>query len=507
MNPEQHESKGYLRRLLSGSFFSIINLLIGVTLSFFMAPIMMHTLGERHYGIWTLAASFTGWYALLDLGINQAVSRFFTKSFSTADRENCNIFASTGFALFFLLGVIGFCCSLGIGLGAYRLFPNVEDIDLLSLVIIMFGVSFALDFILRAFYGVTTGSMRHDMVGVANITFRVAGALTTYLILIQGGRLIALGIGNIVLMVIQVYVYYLLAKKAYPPLQITWNNVRKSHVKSLFGYSVFGFIAQIGDIIIYGIDNQVIAGVISLNAVAHYAIAMTLVNNYKGLLMSTSSWMVTWLTLLDALGEREKLVTSMFFGYRFGAYLSGFITFGLIFWSEPFITRWMGPAFLDAVPPLIALVFAATIQAVQEPNIRFLYATSNHRYFALSNILEGLLNLEISLILAPQLGMVGVAIGTLIACIITRGILLPIFVCRLLNINLFIYYLRISWYLLRVCVALVLPWMITEWLVGPNYPRLFLVGGLSAVCYFPIIYYIGLSKSDRQMIREFLFKK
>ena len=504
-----------LKYLLSGSALSILSLFVVVGIGFFMQPYMIRTLGDVHYAIWLLAGTFTGWYAILDFGLNHAVSRFFTKSYSTDDETNCNIYASTGFYLYIGLGIIAFLCSLVLSVVAFHFYTEGADgvqlgegdKSLLAIMIIMTGFSFAWEFPYRALYGVVLGSLRHDLAGVASIGFRLFGALQTFVILSLGGRLIALGFANILIMVLQVYVYYLLAKHSYRSLKITPKNIRKDHAKSLFGYSLYAFIAQIGDIIIYSIDTVVISKLVSMAAVTHFNIALTLTNHFKGLLMSSSSWMVSWLTYLDAQQDRAKILYSMFFGYRFGTYFAGFIAFGLIMWGEPFITRWMGPDYVDAVSCLVALVIAATIQAVQEPNIRYLYATSNHHYFALCNILEGLLKLVLSLILVSTHGMLGVAMGTLLSCILIRGFVHPLFVCRLLQINYVMYYLRIGWYLLMTAAALMVPYWITTTMVGPTYLKLFTVGILSALSYFPIIYYIGFSVQDRKMIHGFLFKK
>lgn len=504
-----------LKHLLSGSALSIVSLFVVVGIGFFMQPFMIRTLGDVHYAIWALAGTFTGWYAILDFGLNHAVSRFFTKSYSTDDETHCNIYASTGFYLYLGLGAIAFLCSLVLAVAAFQFYTEGTDgvqlgegdKTLLAIMIIMTGFSFAWEFPFRALYGVVLGSMRHDLAGVASIGFRLFGALQTFVILSLGGGLIALGFASIVIMLLQVYVYYRLAKRSYRPLEISPKNFRKDHAKSLFGYSFYAFMAQIGDIIIYSVDTVVVSILVSMAAVTHYNIALTLTNHFKGLLMSSSSWMVSWLTYLDAQKDRAKTLYSMFFGYRFGTYFAGFIAFGLIMWGEPFITRWMGPDYVDAVPCLVALVIAATIQAIQEPNIRYMYATSNHHYFALCNILEGLLNLVLSLILVMSHGMLGVALGTLISCALIRGFVHPLFVCRLLGINYFVYYLRIGWYLLMVAAALLVPYTITTALVGPTYRQLFTVGILSALSYFPIIYYIGFSTRDRQMIHGFLFRK
>ena len=513
---ESKENAGYAKRLMQGTVLSAINFVVILGLSFWIAPLQVHTLGERLNGIWQTVATLTGWFALLDFGLNYTVSRFVTKSFSTKDYDECNVYASTSLALFLTIGSVILVSSLVFGLAASHFFPNVKDIGLLGTVMILSGAAFALDFPLRAFTGISLGTMRHDLVGLASIFFRIVGAVMTYLILVNGGKLIALALGNIVFMLAQLGVYYLLARRSFPQLRLSRKNIRRSHVRSLFGYSVYGFIAHIGNMFIFQIDKAIIPIMFAFEYVSPYNIAVTFADQFRGLLMAMSNWMVTWLTYLHTRGQKDELLRTMRFGFKFCTFISGFIAFGLIAWSDPFISRWMltpeaiaakkiDPIFWgDVVPCVMILALAAAVRSAQEPNVRYLYATAQHHYYAFSNVIEGLLNIELCMILAPQLGLVGFAWGTLIASIVLRGFFLPMIVCRLMKRSLFVYYCELLWLCLMVGIALTVPAIITRQLVAPNYPALFLVGGLSALAYFPAIYLIGFSTEERRKIRGFV---
>jgi len=512
------ENAGYMKWLMRGTVLTVVNFFIALFLSFWLARLQVYTLGERLCGIWSTVAALTGWYALLDLGLNYTVSRFITKSFSTKDYDECNICASTGFSLFLGMGSLVLVLSFVFGFGASHFFPKVEDIGLIGTVIILSGAAFALDFPLRAFYGISLGAMRHDLAMLVGIAFRVAGAVMTWLILVSGGQLIALAAGNIILMSAQIWVCYALARYSFPQLRLSRNNVRRSHIRILFGYSIFGLIAHLGSVMIFELDKVLIPFFLAFEYVFPFGIALQFAQYFSGLLMSMTSWMVTWLTYLHAQGHKDKIWKTMRFGFKYCTYVSGFITFGLIAWSEPFITRWIlnpeaiesgkiDPVYWqDIIPCTILLTLVAAVRAIQEPNIRYLYATANHHYYAFSNVIEGLLNIELSLIFAMQYGLVGFAWGTLISCLLLRGVFIPLIVCRLMERSLLVFYTEILRHFLFVGIALIIPAIATWQLVAPNYPALFLVGGISAVIYFPVIYLIGFSTEERNKIKGYLLK-
>jgi hypothetical protein len=298
-------------------------------------------------------------------------------------------------------------------------------------------------------------------------------------------------------------------------------NVRRSHVNALFRYSVFGFIASIGELIIFRLDLMIIPVLLSFEYNTPYGIVSSFPEHLRSLLLSLSNWMLTWLTFLYAKNLYDEIVKTMFFGYKICTYITCFIAFGFIVWGEPFLKCWMltddaiqsGQIHLEywhnAVPCLIILTIAACIRTVQEPNIRYMYATANHHYYAFSNITEGLLNLGFSIFFAKFCGMsiLGVALGTLISAAMMRGIFIPFIVFRLLKKNLFLFYGNMLFLLVKSAAALLLPLWITFIFIKPTYPSLFLIGIISVICYFPMIYFIGFTKQERRKIVEKILRR
>ncbi|MDR1382661.1 MAG: hypothetical protein LBJ67_02250 [Planctomycetaceae bacterium] len=523
---EAVEHSSYMKRLMQGTFLHSLNFFIIIFFGLVISRLMVHSFGERYNGIWQFAAAFVGWYGLFDIGLNQSVSWFITKSFSKKDYVDCNIYANTGLVIFLLIGAIICVISLCVGLGTLWLYPKMEnvkmeDVHLLSVVLILTGMTFALDFPIRGLYGISIGAMRHDLAAWGNIVFRTAGALMTYMILIMGGRLIALCVGNMVIAFLQIGIYYIMAKRSFPQLRFSSQNIHRSHIGSLFNYSVFGFIAAIGDLFIFRLDIMIIPFLISFEYNTPYGTAASFSEHLRNLMMTLSNWMVTWLTFLYAKGLYDELVKTIFFGYKICTYVTGFIAFGLFVWCEPFLKCWMltdkaielGKIQIeywhDTIPCLVILTVAACIRTVQEPNIRYMYATANHRYYAFSNVAEGLLNLGFSVFLARfcGMGMIGIAWGTLIAAAMMRGLFIPFIVFRLLKQNLLLFYGNMLWLLVKASLALLLPLLITIKFVAPTYPSLLLTGCLSALCYFPVIYLIGFSSDERKQIVAQLLKR
>src|SRR5262249_49102474 len=82
-----------LRNVLSNWTSYVVTALVG----FGLTPVVVHSLGNTGYGLWTLVVSMTGYFGLLDLGIRSSVGRFVTRYIALKDDEGANRIVSTAF--------------------------------------------------------------------------------------------------------------------------------------------------------------------------------------------------------------------------------------------------------------------------------------------------------------------------------------------------------------------------------------------------------------------------
>ena len=70
----------------------------GILVSFFLAPFVVHSLGNVYYGIWALISDFTGYLWLLDFGVRESVIKFVAQ-YHASDRRD-ELVATVNGALF-----------------------------------------------------------------------------------------------------------------------------------------------------------------------------------------------------------------------------------------------------------------------------------------------------------------------------------------------------------------------------------------------------------------------
>jgi O-antigen/teichoic acid export membrane protein len=474
------------RRLLSGSVLQIGNLVATAIVAFCLMPFIVHHLGDRTYGFWALAASFIGYYSLLDFGLSSAVSQYMSIAIGRNDDAECRAVFNTGLRINLLLGGIALLVTAGIVASTPWFSHNPSDARLFRSVIAILGVNAAIGLPVRVYGGVLFTKFRFDIqsgIGLLGLALRTA--LTVWVIL-AGDGLLALAwvtlISTLPVTVLQIW----FARREASWARIETNSIQLKIVKSLSSYSVYTFLAFIADAIRFQIDPLVISGLIGLAMVTHYRVAGVFAQYYMQMIILSVGMLYPVFSRLHGSGDRAGIEKVFFFGTKLSSCISIFICLALIGWGKPFIARWMGPTYEDAYWPLVVLSLAVLLDVCQKPSIDLLYATFNHRFYTYTNWAEGLLNLAFSLALARPLGILGVAMGTLIGAFIIRVILQPWWVCRVNAIPYGVYMRFIGRNMLYCSLLMGAAIGISAWGLRPSY--LLLVA--SAICA-TAIYGIG----------------
>src|SRR5213594_2463166 len=79
---------------------------LNIAVGFFLAPYIIHRLGDDAYGLWVLIYSVTGSYGLFDLGIRSSVVRYVSKFNATDDRKELSRVISTSLFSYCCIGLI-----------------------------------------------------------------------------------------------------------------------------------------------------------------------------------------------------------------------------------------------------------------------------------------------------------------------------------------------------------------------------------------------------------------
>jgi O-antigen/teichoic acid export membrane protein len=472
-----------------------------------MMPFIIDKLGDRWYGIWVILGGIAGYYYLLDFGLASAVSRYVALNIAQNDTKNTNVIINTSLVVYSFLSFSILLISVVIVMFAGYFIGNTADLTLIRIVLIIIGIKLSLEFPFKAFVGIIQAHVRYDLLTYSHYcTLALSTGLIVYF-LMQGHGILALAVIGLFSSLISNVLFYSISKYIFPDLTISLQYFKRQRIRELFGYSIWSFVTQIANQLRFRIDSIVLAFLLSTTHVTHYFIGARLVEYFDNLLYRATNMLTPVFTAYYAQNKFEDIRIKLLLLNRINLILGLFGGGLIIILGKAFIQVWMGEKYLDAYPVLVILILAIVVNFVNNPSMSIMYAMSKHQYLAMINIVEGIMNLALSIILIKSYGIIGCALGTAIPLIITRVLVLPVYVRRFTKLSLKKYYFDMLFTaLFTICYLGLYYLIVKDFLATPIYSKIIVVALCSLPLYTATIFFIGFNRSERAMMLGLLPK-
>lgn len=418
--------------LLRGSVLRAAMLFANVAVALYMMPFLVHAIGDRWYGMWTLVATFMGYYGYLDFGLSVSVQRFIAGAIGRKDEDEANRLITTSFLLFAVLGVVILIVTLVVAFFAPWFFTDPTEIHTFQIVLAILGVNAALTFAMAPVNGLMSGHLRFDIMTYINLgKLAVRTALIVYFIT-AGYSIISLALITLLADTGGNVLKVLIVRKMFAHIRIRRRYYTRERIAELFSYGGKTFVNQIADLLRFQIDHLVIAAAINLSAVTVFNIASQLVYYFRSLMTALMGVLVSVFARYQAENDRAAISKAYFFTSKISAVAALMIGGGMIIFGSPFISLWMGPEYSGAYTVMVILTIPTVLYIALQPALALMFGLGAVGPLAKVSILEALANLGLSLLLVWSYGLVGVALGTAIPLTFFSTFLL-VYSCRLLE--------------------------------------------------------------------------
>lgn len=174
---------------------------------------------------------------------------------------------------------------------------------------------------------------------------------------------------------------------------------------------------RVGAVAVFSTDNILISkfvGVAAAGVYSNYVMIRSFLNLMTNTLFNALTPALGNLNATETEDERRRAFRRLRF---FSAWLFGWMSVCLLWLYDPFIEIWLGGGYLLPKPAVLLIVVNFYVNGMRVPiaNTRSVMGLFwDERY---KSILEALLNLVVSVILAQRCGLVGILAGTLISTV------------------------------------------------------------------------------------------
>jgi O-antigen/teichoic acid export membrane protein len=505
---EAKPKKDMVGRLLRSTISNYIGRFVGLFTWVLLTPFILNQLEPDMYGLWVLVGSVVAYGSLLDFGIAGAVTKYVAEYDAKGQLKEARELVATALTLYAVLGLIVVVASFALA----PLFPRffnvpAEDGQTAVWLVRLSGLGMGVAVMSASAIAVLRGLQRFDLMNLLGVvtTLLVAGA--TVVILLAGGGVLAMVSGtvavNVLMQVPAVWFIYRIA----PDLRFGLSRPSRAMLWTVGSFSSSVFLVHVGGQLETKTDEIVVGAFMPISAVTPYSLARKLSNLPQ---MMTEQFLSMLLPLASALhAENDQARLRMLYVTSTRVTLGVFLTFAvsLVILAGPILTIWVGAEFADYAYLIFVLTLASLIDIPTWPAGSVLQGIARHRFTAVMALCMGITNLVFSLILVQRLGLLGVALGTLIPTIIFGvGFTIP-YAMRVIGVT----FSQMARQALWPTLAPLAPAALVTYLMREIFAPTTLVPMLLITAVGSLLYLIGYlisasSEFERKIVRDMLDK-
>jgi O-antigen/teichoic acid export membrane protein len=495
-------------RILRNIASSWVGFATNALVTLLLTPFVLAELGMARYGVWAVTASLIGYYGLLDFGVRGGINQFLTRYLAVGNHAAARQSLSTAVTL--LCGIGLACAALTLAVASYapRLLDLPPDAEREAYwCILVLGLTSAVQFAVFPFMSVFVATQRFDLANVIGVSTRLLGAALVYLALREGYGLIGLCVATCTGNLVDYVVRWRVARRIAPALTVSLRDFSRTKLRELASFGIWTFLLSVNAFVYQHGQPLMIAALMPIAAVGHYALAVGVLQQIMALLAPVGQVMYP----VAAGAHAQNDAASMRRLYHDGSRLMMLVMLSIVliaaFWAHDFYRIWIGEQFTaDGQYPSVALLLRVLLVSIvcnYVSNIaaQILLGAGHVRPYALLLIFGSVLNVSILLVLMPRYGLVGAAFATVGASVIVDLVAMPLLLQRLVGLRV-VEFMRVACWRPAACAGLLaLALAGIRHLQAPSgWGELLLQGVLAGASAGAIVLTIGITANERQRL-------
>jgi O-antigen/teichoic acid export membrane protein len=480
-------------------FTRYLAIAVNVVIGLVVLPLNVQYLGASAYGLWMLTASITTYFSVLELGYGSAVVKFVAEYRARKDPHALNEILSTLFTVFTIMGVIAYAIALVVAALMPHIF-NLEpgQVNTGRTVLLIIAANVTLHFVFSVYGGVVNGFQYYYLNNVIGTVTTIVGAVVNVLVLWLGYGLVELVAATTLVRMTPYYLYRRNAKRAFPALSLRFSGFRRERLREVTGFSIYIAIIDWSSRLNYTVDTFTIGVFLNTTAVGVYAVGLRLA---EALFRMTNQLQVfLFPAVIDRAveGRIEDQRTLLVRATRFQLAIAMALCGSVAAVADVLIRTWIGPGFESGVRSAQLLVAVVVLRAWMAMPGTLLKGCGRHALVAKVSACSAVANVLLSVTLVKMVGIVGVALGTLIpAATIAVCVIFPT-ACREVELPVLTGYRRVVWPTVWPAMLVVVLLASTRHMVPLRLFAVLTHLAAGALTYGALFFAFGLEREERQ---------
>jgi O-antigen/teichoic acid export membrane protein len=504
-------SQGKLKRAM---FWNTVSnywtLAIHIVMMVLLVKVQFQGIPREDYGFWGLLWSVFGYSLLLDFGFGTSVQKYTSEVSVTGNWKKYNQLVSTIFFNYCILALIIIAVTLVLSgfVGRIFSFEQGSDIARYRTIFIMFGIGTAMIFPLGFFAEILRGIQLIRLRNYITICCSIVNFLGIVAAIMLGYSLMAMTLITVVTHLTANLVMAFFSFRKMPEFKIHFSDYKFSLMREVMSFSFFAYLIMFSNLIIFQTDQIVISIFASVELVAFYQIASRLAGTFMSFSTQFNDNLGPIASVFHTSGRNDELASMQLYTSRIIGFIATFMLVPLVAYIGPLLEVWLEltePA--SRMCSIILLISTYFLVLFRSGSVQILLMCGREKELTVVAVTECLMNLVLSIILVRYLGIVGVALGTMIPNIVLGCFYNIPTACKFAKVGMWEFF---SFSIFKTLAAGAVSVIFAYWLLYIHYPDSLLM--LLAFCcaagsvYLLIFYIIGISREERSKFNRLVLK-
>lgn len=406
------------------SAYGLLQFVMTAALVFVMTPTYLRALGDYDYGIWQIISALLGYANILDLGMQPTVSRYVAAYMGGGKPRRLSRLFSTSLCMLLGLAVVPMI--------AFLIFAAFSDEILAeaaagsrkyALVTALVAVGIPLTFARFVYVSFLEGLQRYDWRAIVGMAHGIAFAIAFVVLMPFADPLILMAGLSVTLGISRIAVLWWGVRRTSPVrVRFVPTLFDRRLARELLGFGGKSFIQGLATSAESRADTLIIGAGLGPAMVAFYSLPQTLCLYIRSLGWTLSHAFMPALSSLAGSDSHSHMKNVLIRGSRYVLALVVPLAGGIALLGRDFIELWVGEEYAANAGPLIWVLTAYFFVPFLFPlQSRYLTAINMHGIFAKLYPCRAVMNIGLSIALLPSLGLLGVALGSLIPEVLVLG--------------------------------------------------------------------------------------
>lgn len=342
--------------LFRNALFNLAGSAVPALLAIFTIPYIVKSLGASDYGLLTLVTSIVGYFALLDINVTAASTKYISQY--SADNDNESLYQTIIFGVitYSIIGFVGMLSLYLLGDVLIIKFFGIEEQNQVRAGGLMkvAALGFFISQIQTYLQSIPGALARYDISARIEAVFGTAVTLLTVLFLYLDMGLIELIWLRVILSFLQTCVIIWLLRKLLPSFRFI--AVRRSVAVNNFSFSLYSFLSKIASVTYVNADKLIIGAKIGTTPLTYYVVPVSLVSRVMALVYRLASVMLPHASFLATQKRWDELRSDYLITSRYVCFLNGLLATLMAAYSAEILALWLSPEFAKFGSPIMIAV-------------------------------------------------------------------------------------------------------------------------------------------------------